>query len=530
MFATAFDLTNDFELASGESIDAILVVNLTQSDKVDGAGQGFVDFTGAIGTNPKTTSGGSAFAEGRFDPDITLVAALRNLEPATTVTLAVNLESTNENGTANLIYTFSRTGNITNPLIVNFGVGGTATFSTDYTRSGGSSFSATAGSVTFLAGLSTATLTLNPITDTMVEFHETIGITLSPNAGYAIGTANPVTSTITNDDGDEVGNELIGGTGRDTLSGLGGNDTIIGNAGNDTLDGGTGNDSLIGNAGNDTYIVDSALDTITENSGEGTDIVQASVTYTLPNNVENLTLTGASAISGTGNELNNRLTGNSGDNILTGGAGNDILDGGTGNDTLVGGTGNDTYIVDSALDTITENSGEGTDIVQASVSYTLPNNVENLTLTGIDNIDGAGNSLNNRLTGNSGDNILTGDAGNDILTGNGGSDTLVGGTGNDTLNLGLNDGVSDIVRYASGDGRDTINQFEIGTDKLAFTGISSIDVMVSGSNTQLRLSNANFGTGTLLATISGVVGFTATELGTNGTSLDPSNTATFLFS
>ena len=110
----------------------------------------------------------------------------------------------------------------------------------------------------------------------------------------------------------------------------------------------------------------------------------------------------------------------------------------------------------------------------------------------------------------------------------------MGGTGNDTLNLGLNDGVSDIVRYASGDGIDTINQFIKGTDKLAFTGIGFIDVKVSDTSTQLRLSdgiqaNANFGTGTLLAIISGVTGFTATELGLGGTSLDPSNTATFLF-
>jgi len=111
---------------------------------------------------------------------------------------------------------------------------------------------------------------------------------------------------------------------------------------------------------------------------------------------------------------------------------------------------------------------------------------------------------------------------------------LVGGTDNDTLNLGLNDGASDIVRYASGDGTDTINQFIKGIDKLAFTGIGFIDVKVSGTSTQLRLSdgiqaNANFGTETLLATISGVTGFTATELGLGGTNLDSSNTATFLF-
>ena len=48
-----------------------------------------------------------------------------------------------------------------------------------------------------------------------------------------------------------------------------------------------------------------------------------------------------------------------------------MLDGGTGNDTMIGGTGNDIYFVDSAADVVTENVGEGTDTVNAAVSYTL---------------------------------------------------------------------------------------------------------------------------------------------------------------
>jgi hypothetical protein len=49
---------------------------------------------------------------------------------------------------------------------------------------------------------------------------------------------------------------------------------------------------------------------------------------------------------------------------------------------MIGGAGNDTYLVDDTGDLIAENSGEGTDLVRASVSYTLAANVENLTLTG----------------------------------------------------------------------------------------------------------------------------------------------------
>ena len=74
---------------------------------------------------------------------------------------------------------------------------------------------------------------------------------------------------------------------------------------------------------------------------------------------------------------------------------------------------------------VTEALSEGTDTVQAVVSYTLGANVENLTLTGSGNINGTGNGDANTLTGNSGNNILDGGAGNDIIDGGVGSDTAI---------------------------------------------------------------------------------------------------------
>jgi Ca2+-binding RTX toxin-like protein len=270
--------------------------------------------------------------------------------------------------------------------------------------------------------------------------------------------------------------DVINGlAGNDTLSGLAGNDILDGGNGSDRLDGGLGADQLKGGKGKDTYLVDDTGDIVTELLDQGTDLVESSVTYTLPDNVEKLTLTGTTAINGTGNNLANTIKGNTANNILNGG---------TGADKLKGGTGDDTYIVDDIEDVVTELVDQGTDLVESSVTYTLPDNVEKLTLTGTTAIKGTGNNLANTINGNSANNTLKGGKGNDLLIGNQGDDQLNGGVGDDTLTGGLG---ADKFIYNTNEafvksavGVDTITDFtssqidQIVLDKTTFTRISSM--------------------------------------------------------
>jgi hypothetical protein len=121
------------------------------------------------------------------------IVEITNISPS--ITLAVSPNSVLEDGTTNLIYTFTRTGATTNPLTVNYGITGTAN-SGDYTGA----TPGTGKTITFAAGANIATLTIDPIADTTVENNETVALTLASGTGYTVGTTTAVTGTIINDD------------------------------------------------------------------------------------------------------------------------------------------------------------------------------------------------------------------------------------------------------------------------------------------------------------------------------------------
>ncbi|MBS0182663.1 MAG: putative Ig domain-containing protein [Nitrospira sp.] len=328
-----------------------------------------------------------------------------------------------------------------------------------------------------------------------------------------------------------IENLTLTGTGPSTGIGNALTNQLAGNSGANLLDGKAGADTMAGGMGNDLYVVDQVGDVVTEATNEGFDTVFSSVTYGLGVNVENLVLTGSAAINGSGNDLDNMLTGNSAANVLTGLAGNDayVIGGGdtvveavdngtdtvisshtytlaanvehltlvgfnpisgTGNgldnvlngllnlasNTLAGGAGNDTYVMGSG-DKVVEAAGEGIDTVQTSLSHTLGANVEHLTLSGANAVNGTGNGLNNTLTGNGADNVLNGGNGNDILSGELGNDVLIGGTGNDTF------------LFSRGEGQDVVRDNSGSADQILYdAGIDPLDLVISRQAHDLRLA------------------------------------------
>ena len=194
--------------------------------------------------------------------------------------------------------------------------------------------------------------------------------TLNIDGATSARTINLTTGEITGETSIVNVENIISGSGADTLTGTDGINFIQGNGGNDSIYGGGGDDELWGNNGNDLL--------------EG----------------------------GLGNDT---LLGHAGDDTLRGEAGNDILDGDLGNNTLEGGAGHDQLRSLTGNDIL--DGGDGNDTLDAGA--------------GDDTLSG-GAGLDD-LKGGWGIDVLTGGDGNDTLDGGGDADQLFGGAGDDHL-------------------------------------------------------------------------------------------------
>jgi Ca2+-binding RTX toxin-like protein len=294
------------------------------------------------------------------------------------------------------------------------------------------------------------------------------------------GTGNELANILI---GNAGGNVLSGGAGNDQLTGDAGDDQLFGGDGNDTLAGGVGSDLMVGGLGDDHYTVADTTDIVIEVDSEGTDTVVSSVSYALSQGLENLVLSGAGAITGSGNAAANSLIGSGANNTLSGGEGNDILNGAAGADQLIGGLGNDTFIVDNVSDMILEYAGEGTDRVNASVSYVLADNIETLVLTEFGASNGTGNAGANTITGNTAANTLNGLEGADTLSGGLGSDTYIFGRGFGLDKISENDATllnQDRVNFLDGIAAEQLWMRKIG---------NSLEISVIGTTDKLTVNN-----------------------------------------
>ncbi len=335
--------------------------------------------------------------------------------------------------------------------------------------------------------------------DTVSYANATSGVTVNLGQTSAQNTIGAGTDTLSGFE------SLTGSQFNDTLIGSKSNDVLMGLAGNDWLDGSKGADHMFGGLGHDGYVVDNKGDVVDETGGDGVDTVYSSVSFNLADplhaigSIENLTLTGKSSISATGNDLDNVLIGNNGANVLIGGAGADWLDGGAGSDTasyvtsasgvavslalgigsggdaqgdhlfnfenltgsnfddtLEGNSGNNKLIGGLGVDTVSyAHADAGANGVGVTVNLSSTRAQKTVTagtdtLSGFENLTGS--QFNDTLKGNAGNNVISGLGGNDMLTGAGGNDTFVflPSFGKDTITdftAGPNTGPHDLIAF-----------------------------------------------------------------------------------
>jgi trimeric autotransporter adhesin len=395
-------------------------------------------------------------------------------------TLPTNVNSLTLTGTASLLATGNAAADVIN---ANSGVDTLVAGSGLATLAGG------AGNDTFVVNSASDVVTDTSAT-TSNTLQSSVSFTLPMNVNALLLTATGLVGTANTANAQLTANAT-------------GSDTLVAGLGSDTLiSGASGTDSLVGGSGNDVFVVNNAADTVTDTSTTASNTLQSSVSFTLPMNVNALLLT-ATGLVGTANTANAQLTANAtGSDTLVAGLGNDTLvSGASGTDGLVGGSGNDLFVVNTAADTVTDTSTTASNTLQASVSFTLPTNVNSLTLAAA-GLVGTANAANALLTANStGSDTLVAGTGNDTLAaGVSGVDTLVGGAGNDTFVVySASDIVSETLATTSNTIQSTISYtlptnintlVLTGTGGLTGTANSSTDTLVSGTGGETLIGSS----------------------------------------
>jgi Ca2+-binding RTX toxin-like protein len=233
--------------AAGETQKTI-TLNIAGDSAIEGD-----EFLNVVLTNPtgQTTLG-------RFS---SVSATIRNDDPTTLAIAATDADKAEGNGGGGTPFTFTvtRAGDVS----------GTSTVGWSFTNTNTPGFQPAtlddfvgggfpSGTLTFLAGETSKTITVNVLADGGIGPDERFGIQLS-GATNAIITTSTAFGTIRNDDLPITGtvdpDTLTGTADEDLIQGLAGADRLNGAGGDDTLDGGPGADSLTGGAGEDLFVL-----------------------------------------------------------------------------------------------------------------------------------------------------------------------------------------------------------------------------------------------------------------------------------
>jgi Ca2+-binding RTX toxin-like protein len=240
--------------------------------------------------------------------------------------------------------------------------------------------------------------------DGQQQIQQTLTLHVSPGDLDSLGLAGNQVLIGANGNVDE---QLYGGAGLDSVSGLNGDDQLFGGSGDDQIFGGNQDDVLFGGSGDDQLFGDNHDDWL--HGGTGDDQL-------FGGQHDDVLLGGGGA---------DALYGEDGNDQLDGGGGADQLDGGTGSDILLGGPDGDVLLWDAA-DLLIDGGGGVDQLLVATGNIDLT--AFTGTLTSIETVDLASDVGKNALTLSAQDVLNMTDGG--LLTVLGDSnDVVAAGTG-----------------------------------------------------------------------------------------------------
>jgi len=275
----------------------------------------------------------------------------------------------------------------------------------------------------------------------------------------------------------------------DVLDGGAGNDTVFGEGGADEINGGVGDDTFRPEGGADQIDGGAGWNTIDYHQFNGAS-GGAGITFTMTGQNAGSAVDQSASLTTfqniqivIGSEGDDSFTGSAADDRWAMSRGADVLDGGAGYDQLYSWgiatpiTGGFTYDLSAGQITLDDGTVQ--------------------SVTGFESISGT--DAGDTFIGSSNDEFFYGNNGDDQIVGGGGSDNLGGGLGADTFVFG------------AGDGFDTIQDFEVGTDTLTLNGLTVAAFNDDGTNTSITFNEGggvylNGVTGATLQDMTGVTG------------------------